>query len=293
MSNWAPAEPAADSIPMPAPAPDPIVAQVVDQPRRQRVVLPVLLFIATCVSTYTLGGPQYSLALMTILLCHEFGHYIQARRYHVPASLPYFIPMPFSPIGTMGAVIGMRGNMGNRKTLFDIGISGPLAGLVPTLICCYLGLQSATIAPVPPGVATFGDPLLLKFMSYLHFGALPTGWDVMLNPLLFAGWVGLLITALNLIPIGQLDGGHILYALLGRKAHFVARTLLMGAIVAVALTGNWGWSLMIGLLILTRPEHPPTGNDHVPLGTGRTVLGWLALLFVIVGFTPQPFSISG
>ena len=103
--------------------------------------LPLILFLATCASTYAVGGWTYALPVMGILVCHEFGHYIQARRYHVPASLPYFIPFPLSPLGTMGAVIAMRGHMGSRKALYDIGISGPLAGLVPTLVCCLVGLS--------------------------------------------------------------------------------------------------------------------------------------------------------
>ncbi len=279
---------------------DPILAEVVPTdiasvPGHQIPLTPILLFVACCVSTYYVQNAIYALAVMGILVCHEAGHYVQARRYRVPASLPYFIPMPISPIGTMGAVIAMRGHMGNRKTLYDIGISGPLAGLVPTLVCCYVGLSWSHVEPLPPGAVTglqFNEPLLFRWMEQWFFGPLDANQVVWAHPLAFAGWVGLLITALNLIPIGQLDGGHILYALLRSKAHIVAWFLLFAAGAAMVLTQQYGWSLMLVLLVLIGPSHPPTANDEMPLGIGRTILGWLTLAFVIIGFTPAPFVTS-
>ena len=264
---------------------------VVSSTPRRSVKVPVLLFLATCFTTYAVGGAIYAFALMLILTCHEFGHYFQALRYRVPASLPYFIPVPMQPLGTMGAVISMRGNMGDRKALFDIGISGPLAGLVPALFFSVLGLYWSSVGDIPPGhVSKLGDPLLFKFLVSQIFGPLPAHQDVFLHPLAYAGWVGVLITSLNLVPIGQLDGGHILYAILRRKAHWVASGLLAAAIVAVFVTQSYQWALMLFLLILIGPNHPPTARDEMPLGWGRVVLGWLTLLFIIVGFTPQPFS---
>ena len=274
-------------------AEEPIHAEVVHAryaPLAERARTPILLFVATCLTTYWVGGIAYAGPLMFTLLCHEFGHYLQARRYHVAASLPYFIPMPYSPLGTMGAVIAMRGNMGNRKTLFDIGISGPLAGLVPALIFSVAGLQLSTVVPLQRGGGELGEPLLFKFLAAWIFGPLPAGQTILLHPLAYAGWVGIFITALNLIPISQLDGGHVLYALLRQKAHIVATVLLGTAIVAVVLTQNYQWLLMLFLLVIIGPNHPPTGNDDMPLGTGRIVLGCLTLMFVIVGFTPTPFS---
>ncbi len=264
-----------------------------DPPQRRRLLLPLLLFVATCASTYLTGGLAFCLALMITLTAHELGHFIQALRYRVPASLPYFIPLPISPIGTMGAVIAMHSNMGNRRSLFDIGITGPLAGLVPALTFSVVGLwlsEVRTVAQDAP-MMTLGEPLIFKFLVYCRFGALAANTDVFLHPIAFAGWVGIFITALNLIPIGQLDGGHVLYALLRRQAHLVSLTLLVAAVVAVALYGYWGWTLMILLLLLIGPRHPPTANDEMELGTGRTILGYLALLFVFVGFTPTPFVI--
>jgi membrane-associated protease RseP (regulator of RpoE activity) len=266
--------------------------------RPQRLTLmQILLFAATCVTTTQIGttrersGLWYSVPLIFTLLCHEFGHFLQARRWKVMASWPYFIPILAPPLGTMGAVIAMRGHMGNRKALFDIGISGPLAGLVPTMIFSVIGLSMSEIVPIPPvETHSYGEPLLFTWIARLMLGPLPPGHDILLHPIAFAGWVGMFITALNLIPIGQLDGGHVLYALLRGKAHVVAQLALAGAILAVVATGNWGWTLMLMLLLLMGPNHPPTADDSQPLGTGRTILGWLTLCFIFVGFTPQPFK---
>jgi len=272
-------------IDQPQPAPPP-------RPSRPRIALPIILFAITCYSTYLVGGPLFSLALMTILLAHELGHFLQALRYHVPASLPYFIPLPQSPIGTMGAVIVMQPGMGNRRSLFDIGITGPLAGLVPALIFSIVGLHWSEVVPTAAhhGQLTLGEPLAFKLLGYLVFGPLPDSATIALHPVAYAGWVGIFITALNLFPIGQLDGGHVLYAILLKRAHVVAQGLLTAAMFAVIFWGYYGWTLMILLLMWMGPIHPPTANDDVPLGTARTILGWLTLAFVPLGFTPVPFS---
>lgn len=261
---------------------------------RRRVWLPVSLFVATCFSTYVAAGPVYAGALMFTLLCHEFGHFLQAVRYGVPASLPFFIPMPLSPIGTMGAVIAMRPYVGDRRAIFDIGISGPLAGLVPAIVFSIVGLHWSQVIDMTgrPPTVELGEPLLFKALSYMTFGPLGAHQDVMIHPLAFAGWVGVLITALNLIPIGQLDGGHVLYCLLLKRAHPIAQLMLLLAMLGVVVFGYWGWSLMILLLMLIGPLHPPTANDDVPLGVGRTILGWATLLFVPIGFTPVPFMLG-
>ena len=270
---------------------DTLRTESLEPPSRPRRLLPLVLFVGTCLSTYLTGGLAFSLPLMTILLAHELGHYFQARRYGVPASLPYFLPMPLSPIGTMGAVILMEPGRGNRRTLFDIAISGPLAGLVPALLFCVLGLQWSEVVVIADNQMglMLGEPPLFKLLVYATFGSLANGQDVILHPVAFAGWVGIFITALNLIPIGQLDGGHILYALLRQRAHLVANALLLAAALAVVLGGYWGWTLMLLLLMWIGPAHPKTANDYVPMGTSRTVLGWVSLFFVPLGFTPMPF----
>ena len=266
----------------------------VELPRSEtrKIGLPLILFLATCYTTYYAGGPFFAAALMTTLLAHEFGHFFQSVRHRVPASLPMFIPIPSSVsiIGTMGAVIAMQPGKGDRRAIFDIAITGPLAGLVFALLFSVIGLQMSEVVPMAQtSMLRLGEPLLFKGLAYLMFGPLSAAQDVALHPVAFAGWVGIFITALNLIPIGQLDGGHILYALLLKKAHTIAQLLLFGAAAGVIAFGYWGWTLMLLLLLFIGPIHPPTANDDVPLGTTRTVLGWVTLLFVIIGFTPTPF----
>ena len=270
-----------------------VPVEVVEVPRpspRRRWRLPLVLFLATCASTYAVGGGVYSLCVMTILVCHEAGHFIQAWRYGVYASFPYFLPMPLPPIGTLGAVIAMDSRVKNRRALFDIGITGPLAGLVPTLIFCVVGLQPqfSRLARPEPGAWEFGEPLVFKFLVPRILEPVPEGLEVQVGPMAMAGWVGLLITALNLFPIGQLDGGHILYSLLRRRAHPVATMLLAAAVVGAVVFRLTGWSVMLLLLILMGPKHPPTSDDTVRLGAGRILLGWLTLAFLPLGFTPNP-----
>ena len=201
--------------------------------RSRRSALPILLFIATCLSTLYTGssdailamdwyqgmlyGLRYAIPVMTILVCHEMGHFYMAHRHKVYASLPYFIPVPFTPFGTFGAVIAMEPRVGGRKAIFDIGIAGPLAGLIPTIIFLILGLQRSIFEFPIRGEPSFGSSLFFSFLADWIRGPAPMNKDLFLDPMAFAGWVGLFITSLNLIPIGQLDGGHVLYALLRKK----------------------------------------------------------------------------
>jgi membrane-associated protease RseP (regulator of RpoE activity) len=299
----------------------PIVAELVPErpiefwpsppPRRhqRRVWLPLFLFVATCLSTMWAGyfwaadrdhgttaaildALKYSAAIMTILLCHEMGHFIQAWRYGVYASLPYFLPMPLSPIGTFGAVIGMEPRRGDRRAVFDIGISGPLAGLIPTIIFCIIGLHWSTpsLAKPGPNEPILGSSMLFSFLIHNFVPQGGLGHYVNLHPFAMAGWVGLLITAINLISIGQLDGGHIIYGMLRSKAHWVGTFVLLAAIAAVVIHDLWNWWFMLFLLILLGTRHPPTADDNVPLGLFRHVLGWLTLAIAPLGFTPIPFD---
>jgi hypothetical protein len=262
----------------------------------------VILFFAAFASTWYIGGQTatgfdntagltYSAAVMGILLAHELGHYLQALRYGVPASPPMFIPMPLPPLGTMGAVILQGAGFANRKVLFDIAISGPLAGLVVALPVVWWGLQDSTVMTIAPNQAAmiFGDPLILEWMYEFRHGVLAPNQEVVLNPLLHAGWVGIFITAVNLVPVGQLDGGHILYTLIGRKAHWVAYGIIIGAVSWMVATKNPTFMLMILLLCGFGLRHPPSSDDSVPIGGFRTILAWLTLAFVPIGFTPVPF----
>lgn len=236
-------------------------------------------------------GCLYSVPLMLILFCHEMGHFLQAMRHRVPASLPYFIPLPLPPLGTMGAVILQGRGAADRKKMFDIAVTGPIAGLIVTLPVLYLGIQSSGYSFVPPLNFEFGQPVLVRWLIQHVHGPAPAGAVFVWNSLATAGWVGVFITAMNLLPIGQLDGGHILYTLVGRPAHYVAWGLILLAVGLMLQTGMYSYILLLVLLTLTGPRHPPTADDTVPLGAGRHIIGWLTLAFLVIGFTPQPIAL--
>jgi Zn-dependent protease len=266
---------------------------------------PLILFLATIASTLLVGGSGadgfswsdallYSGGIMTILLCHEFGHFLQARRYGVPASLPIFLPMPISFVGTLGALILMRPRTARTREMFDIAISGPLAGLVPTFACLLIGLPQSRLVPATPDPAALhlGEPLAVQWLVRAFFDV-PAGQTLMLGPLAFAGWFGLLITALNLLPVGQLDGGHIMYTLARKKAFEISAVLLLAAALGMIVSGYWMWTLMLLLLLFFGIRHPPLADDPVPddLGLPRKLLGWLTLIVSALLFlTPMPIQ---
>ncbi len=270
--------------------------------QRRSVHWAIGLFVITCLSTFQVGETRYSdgfgymIPVMLILLAHEMGHYVTSRIYRASASPPFFIPAPFTPLGTFGAVIVKgAGSREDRKALFDIAIAGPLAGLLVAIPVCIYGAMHAKIIPideVPPQEFHFIAPPILRWIVTLVVGDWPAG-HVMESAVLDAGWVGIFITALNLIPIGQLDGGHMLYCLIGKWAHRVAHALVLFALLYMLLTSNYTFMIMLLLILMMGPYHPPTANDHVPLGTTRIVLGWLTLSFIFVGFTPTPIVITG
>ncbi len=238
-----------------------------------------------------ISGVMYAIPLMSILFFHEMGHYLFSVRHRVPASFPYFIPLPLPPLGTMGAVILQGRGVATRRQMFDIAVAGPIAGLVITMPVLLLGIyQSGYQTTVPSGGLEFGEPLLLQWLiHWVHGPGLPEQTFV-ITTLGLAGWVGVFITAMNLLPVGQLDGGHILYTLIGRKAHVVAILVIVSGVAMMAIQGSYTFTLLLILLMVTGLRHPPTANDAEPLGTGRAILGWLTLSFLIIGFTPTPIS---
>jgi membrane-associated protease RseP (regulator of RpoE activity) len=258
------------------------------------------LFVLTVASTFLVGLGDgiagafwYSGGIMTILLAHEMGHYLMARKYGIPATLPFFIPMPFSPFGTMGAVIKMSGTIPDRRALMDVGAAGPLAGMVFIVPSIVVGLMKSKIVPLA-GIAdhslSLGDSLLFTLLARISVGPVPEGHDILLHPLAFAGWVGLLVTALNLLPIGQLDGGHISYSLFRGKSKVVSR-IFYWILIGVCLFLYAGWALLVVILTVIR-RHPPTWDDSLPLGRRRIVTGWMALAVFLLAFTPVPFGIG-
>ena len=234
----------------------------------------------------------FSAALMFILTCHEFGHYIQSYRYRLRSSLPFFIPLPFGPLGTLGAVIAMDDEVPHSRALFDIGITGPLAGLVPTLIFLYYGISWSYLGPHQPGMIEYGNPLLFQWMTLWVFGSVPPDVTLHYHPIAFAAWAGLFLTSLNLMPFSQLDGGHVFYSMLGRRSVTVVHCLFVAVIIAIAWFQLWHWSLILILLALIGVAHPPTANDAVPLKWWRHCLGWTTLMFVVIGFVPSPLTLD-
>jgi len=251
----------------------------------------VILFLLTIATTFAVGGLVYSLAIVLILLSHEMGHYLMCRKYGMRSTLPFFIPLPFPPFGTMGAVIQMKSPMPNRKALFDIGIAGPLAGLVLTIPAIYLGVKHSEIVQLSQqseSVMILGESLLFKWITKLAIGSIPEGYDVSLHPLAYAGWAGLFVTALNLLPIGQLDGGHVMYAIFGQNAKRIFNLSLAG--FAICLYFFPGWMLLFALLFLYGKKHPPPLDDYTPLDDGRRLLGILVFIIFLTSFTPVPLK---
>jgi membrane-associated protease RseP (regulator of RpoE activity) len=256
-----------------------------------------VLFGLTLATTAIAHGGWYAAGIIAILLSHELGHFFMCVRHGVGATLPFFLPglyIPFvgfvPPFGTFGAVIRMRPPVPDAEALFDIGVAGPIAGFLVTLPCLFLGYHLSTITTAADAAGYFqlGDSLATYLVGRLFFGPLPAGQDVLLHPLAFAGWVGLLVTGLNLIPIGQLDGGHIVYAVFGKKSRFIFLAFLV-AMMGIQTFAFPGWALFIVLVVVLLFRHPPVGSEEVPLGKGRKMIAVLALVIFLLSFMPVPF----
>jgi membrane-associated protease RseP (regulator of RpoE activity) len=259
-------------------------------------------------------GWPFAVTILGILTVHELSHYFVGRRYGSPVSLPYFIPLPLTILGTMGAVIVQRGPMRSRKALFDIGVAGPLGGLIVAIPLLFIGLAFSKVGTPamfmdipqeqPLVVSQEGNSLLYLAAKYVIFGRIlpdqATNEDVWLSPpssggsIAFAAWAGLLVTALNLFPVGQFDGGHVAYALWGRKAWKVARTFVLltfawGAfLLAMGNVAGTTWLVWGGLGLLMGPRHPPPLNDVAPLDAKRRLLGWIVVMIFFLILIPIP-----
>jgi membrane-associated protease RseP (regulator of RpoE activity) len=261
------------------------------------------------------AGASFALPLLAILVSHELGHYFAARAHGVATSLPVFIPMPFSLIGTFGAVIRTSGRIRTRDALLDIGASGPLAGLCVALPVLAWGLASSEVKPVDPSAALEGRSLLYLALLHVTQGAIPAGYDIYLSPTAFAGWAGLLVTMMNLVPSGQLDGGHVAYALFGERQDVFSRYVRHGLLVVglsiaayhgcaalgvpglsplahgLQMGGNWlAWWVVISLMARFAGErHAPLA--HQPLTAGRVKIALLTLLLFPLLFMPTWLTI--
>jgi membrane-associated protease RseP (regulator of RpoE activity) len=257
----------------------------------RRYTIHIVLFILTVASTLIVGGPAYSFPIILILLGHEMGHYLMSRRYGIRATLPFFLPFPLPPFGTLGAVIRMEGTVSTRKALFDTGVAGPLTSLLLSIPAIVIGLRLSELIPVShikEGTLRLADPPLFSLIQRLVLGEISENYEILLHPIGFAGWVGLFVTALNLLPIGQLDGGHIAYALFGRTSRLIS--LIAIAVMAfITIFYNPGWLLLLILMILFGFRHPAPMDDQTPLDGRRKLIGALAFLAFLISFTPTPF----
>lgn len=272
---------------------------------RDRPLVHLVLLLATLATTTVAGtriagvqptslaslasGLPFSVTLLAILLTHECGHYLMCRRHGVAASLPYVLPAPpIFLLGTFGAVIRVRARFPDRRALFDMGAAGPWAGFVVALVAMVVGLRLSTVgAEPPPGpVVMLGDSLLTSWLARLVLHTEPDA--VTLHPVAFAAWAGLLVTSLNLLPAGQLDGGHVLYAARGRRTRLVP-AMLLTALIWLAVTGSGFWVVWCvvaaAMLFL---GHPPTLNDARPLGAIRQMGALASLALFLITFVPEP-----
>jgi len=284
------------------------------QPQAARIRLQLYLFLGTCLTTFAAGtvgwqpvvlgfyggfandltenwfrGLIYMVSVMAILTAHEAGHFVAAWRHRIPATLPFFLPLPVMLTGTLGAVIGMEGSRADRKQLFDIALAGPLAGLLVAIPLFAIGLVLAQ----PADSSLFSMPLLATWLLRLVRPDLPIGQVLAPNAFLLAGWVGFLVTGLNMIPLSQLDGGHISHALFGQRSCWVARSVLLGAITAIILSGADHWVLMVVLITFMGVDHPRIRNESQPLGTARTILGLGSFVIPVITFMPEPLLLAG
>jgi membrane-associated protease RseP (regulator of RpoE activity) len=288
---------------------------------QDRVWLHVVLFVLTIATTTLIGaehyagfqsdflpvsvqmpmrallirGLWYSVTILSILGCHELGHYFACRYYDVDASLPFFLPVPPPMLtGTLGAFIRIREPIPSKRMLFDIGIAGPIAGFLVAVPALFIGLSMSRVVRIPadfPGLE-LGEPLLFKAAAWMLWGPTPDGYSLNLHPVAFAAWFGLLATSLNLFPIGQLDGGHISYAVLGRRSTYVTLAMIGVAVGLTYFSTSWlVWTLlMIGMLIMFGPRHPRVFDEHVPLDRTRLWLALAALAMFVLCFTPAPIQ---
>ncbi len=271
-----------------------------------KVLLPAVLFCVTFIAVTFAGAFQYgvnpfdnlseaykglpfALVLMGILLSDEMGHFIMSKHHDVSATLPYFIPM-FNIIGTFGAVIRMKSPIPDKNALVDIGAAGPIVGFVAALPALIIGIKLSPVVPAAAGGMKLGYSLLVGLLTSLVRPGIPAGHELAMGPIAFAGWIGMFVTSMNLIPIGQLDGGHVAYALFGRWYHALARLALL-ALVAMGVFGWAGWLFWaLLILILLGVGHPSPMDPYQPLDAKRKFIAYLAMLILIITFIPSPIT---
>lgn len=303
---------AAENGPWPLPR-DPAVPNR-DRRRRAagRLRLQAYLYLGTCLTTFAAGtigwqpailglddtfwadvgthwsrGLTYMLAVMAILTAHEAGHFVAAWKHRIPATLPYFLPVPVMLTGTFGAVIGMEGSRADRRQLFDIALAGPVAGLLVAVPVLAAGMLTGE----PVATSPFALPLLGTWLLDVLRPDLGSGLTIAPNPLVMAGWVGMLVTGLNMLPLSQLDGGHVCHALFGTRSYLVTRGVLLAAIAAIVIAGGYQWVAMVVIITFMGVDHPPIRAEQRPLDPARRLLGLLSLAIPVLTFMPEPLRL--
>ena len=244
---------------------------------------------------FWLRGLWYSLTVLAILGCHEMGHYLACLRYGMDVTRPYFLPAPLPLTGTLGAFIRIRSRIPNKIALFDIGIAGPLAGFVVAVPALFIGLWLSRVDRLPADASNLmelGEPLFFRFAAWVVWGDVADGYTINMHPMAFAAWFGLLATALNLFPISQLDGGHISYAVFGRRSTAITIVMIGVAVGLTFVSSSWiAWTVLLVIMIVTMgPRHPPTLDEDEPLDRGRLILAAVALAILVGCFTPAPIG---
>ena len=243
-----------------------------------------------------LKGFPFSITLMLILGTHEFGHYYYAQKHKVEATLPYFLPAPpfLFLIGTFGAFIKIKSPIYKKDALLQIGAAGPIAGFIIAVPSLLIGLKLSNVVEKVDinNAIMLGDSLLMKFLTWMTYPNLLETQDIMLHPMAFAGWIGLLVTMLNLLPIGQLDGGHIAYAMLGKKQNIFGKLAFIALIPLSFISLNWlFWGLLI-FFLMRSAKHPPIHDINIPLSKFNKRIGYICLIIFILCFIPAPFNIQ-
>lgn len=235
-----------------------------------------------------LEGILYMGCVIGILFSHEMGHFIATLKYRIPSTYPIFLPSPLM-IGTFGAVIAMDGRKADRKEIFDIGIAGPLAGLVICIPVLMVGISQLNVDPDAQSFISIQVPWIVKLLAPLS-AENDVPWLIPLeqvNPMFLAGWVGLFVTGLNMMPVSQLDGGHVTYTIFGRAAHWIARGFMVAVVAAMTYFQSYNLMIMVVLVMFMGPDHPPTRDDSVPLGKTRVILGLVSLAIPVLCFPPE------
>ncbi len=250
--------------------------------------------VRRCIVDNWMTGVLFAVTLMSVLLAHEMGHYLMMRRYGIRSTFPIFIPFPINPFGTFGALIMMDQSKADKRQVFDIGIAGPIAGLVLTVPLAILGLAfNPTPAYSQPDGLQLGQPIIITFLDKLcHTDALLNSVGVSVsstNPFAMSAWFGFLITGINMIPIGQLDGGHVTFGIFGRYASWIAKLTFVAILVSMVWRSYYIFAPMVILIYLIGLNHPPTSNDQQPLGWWRTILGLLSLTLPLICIPATPF----